>query len=562
VRVAALFTLAVAAFGQAPADLILDRGKVWTADRARPFAEAVAIRGAEITAIGASREIDALRGPATRVIDLHGRPVLPGFNDAHTHFENAVQWFFEVRLIDVSDQSELLRRLHAAARRVPAGIWITATDWGALAGWKKDAPAPPVLDVAAVDAITPDHPVLLRRYDRAFFANSQAFRTARIRENTPDPKGGHYGRDASGKLSGMLFGTAGEQMELLLPPRTATQKRIGARAVIADLNRLGITSIHDIARLDEISQQHTFPTAVERSYSDAGIFVDLLKRGELSLRVYALLPLQTWSDLAAHGIRPGTGGDFLHFGALKDFTDGSFMLAPYANNPANSGGWTFRFPGEDVMARNIAAADRAGFDIGIHVTGDRALHELLDWYEAAIRQNGPRDRRFRLIHAWFATAADLERAGKMHLIADITPDQLLNDPDDAAKIAGPERARTAFAWRTMIRNGVKLDIVSDLPGLFNKQQVATVNPLENIYLAITRAWHPEQRLSLEEALEACTANPAYASHEENRKGSVSVGKLADLVVLSRDIFTGTPQDLLRTSVDYTILGGRVVYQGR
>ncbi len=570
---AILVFLAIAAFAQSPetsADLIFYHGKIWTVDAARPLAQAIAIKGARIVKVGSDSEIAAFRGPSTRFVDLHGRLALPGFNDAHTHFENAVQCFFEVRLIDVTDQAELLKRLKRVAARVPPGMWITATDWGAFAGWKHDAPPPPIANLAAVDAITPHHPVLLRRYDRVFFANSEALRLARVREIATDPKGGRYGRDpVTGKLNGMLFGTAGEQIELMLPPSTAAKKRIGALGVIEDLNRFGITSIQDIARLDTITQRQIPNIFVERSYSDTGIFRDLKERSELHVRVYAFMPLQTWGALAEFGIRPNSGDDLLRYGILKDFTDGSLMFEPYSNNPRSSGNWTFRFPGEEIMAKNIADADRAGFDIGLHATGDKAFHSILEWYDAAAKQNGPRDRRHRLIHAWYAKAEDIERAGKMRLIADVTPDQLLNDIRDIEDVGGPGRAKTAFAWRSMIRGGMKLDIVSDLPGLFNKQQVATINPLENIYMATTRrrldgtpsgGWHPEQGITREEAIEAYTVNPAYASHEEKLKGTLTEGKLADLVVLSKDILQGPPEILLSAAADITVLGGKIVFE--
>ncbi len=562
---------AAAAFPQVnSADLILDHGKVWTEDPSKPLAQAIAIKGTRIVKVGSESEVMVFRGSGTRLVDLQGRLVLPGFNDAHTHFENAVQWFFEVRLIDVNGPDELLKRLKEVVARVPEGMWITATDWGAMAGWKHDAPPPPTVDLAAVDAITGHHPVLIRRYDRAFFANSEALRLAKVRETAADPKGGRYGRDpGTGKLNGMLFGNAGESIELMLPPSTAAKKRIGALGVIAELNRFGITSIQDIARLDAVSQEQIPNIFTERSYSDVNLFRDLKERGKLHVRVYAFMPLQTWRALDKFGIRPNSGDDRLRYGVLKDFTDGSLMFEPYSNNPNNSGNWTFRFPGEEVMAKNIADADRAGFDIGLHVTGDKAFHSVLDWYQAAARQNGPRDRRDRVIHAWYAREADLERAGKMHLIADVTPDQLLNDIGDIEGVGGPERAKTAFAWRTMIRDGMKVDIVSDLPGLFNKQQVATISPLENIYMATTRrrpdgtppgGWHPEQCLTLEEAIAAYTINPAFASHEERVKGTITEGKLADLVVLSKDILQGPPEILLSTKVDYTVLGGEIVFE--
>ena len=557
------------------ADIILHNGKVWTVDSARPVAQAVAIRGSKIIKVGSDSEVLSLRGPSTRVVDLQGRLVLPGFNDAHTHFENATQWFFEVLVMDVNDSAELLRLLKEAADRVPKGHWITGTNFAAFAAWSaekrhdsKFVPLTP--DLAAVDAITPNNPVLLRRYDHVYFANSRALELAHITSKTRDPQGGRYERDPkTGKLNGMIHGIAGEQLAALLPPTTEADKLIGARGVIRELNRVGITSIHDIARVDAVTQKHSFTTYVERSYSDVNIFRDLRAANDLRVRVYAYMPLQEWRDLKDVGVTPGSGDEMIRYGVLKDFTDGTYMFQPYASDPTNSGGWTFRFPGEEVMARNIREADAAGFDIGIHVLGDKALHSLLDWYEAAVAANGPRDRRLRLIHAQFATEDDLKRAGRLHLIADITPSHLLNDSESIDRLVGPERAKTAFAWRTMINDGVRLDIVSDLPGAFNKQDISPFNPLENIYGAVTRknrsgapagGWHPEQALTVEEAIAAYTANPAFASHEENIKGTITEGKLADLVVLSKDILSVPREDILKTDVIMTIFDGKVVFE--
>ncbi len=552
------------------ATLILHNGRIWTVDDAHPEAQAVAVQGDKIVRVGSNAEVLALRGAGTRVIDLHGRLVVPGFNDAHTHFESAVNWFFQVMIMAVNTQEDLLVQLRAATARVPTGLWITGGDWSTFAwqaaqkanptGWSAFTP-----DLATIDAVTPAHPVLLRRFDHRYFINSAGMRLAGI--SAAVSTGAGYERDpTTGQLTGMLSPAAGEQVEKLLPPPTRALKLIGACGMLRQLNAVGLTSIHDIARFDEISQRQTFPTFVERSYTDIGIYRDLKARGELTVRVHALTPLETWSELAGIGVTPHSGDALLSFGTLKEFIDGTLMFAPLEGK---TGTFTFRFKGEEAMQRNITAADRAGFDLGVHVIGDRGLHFLLDWYEQAIATNGPRERRFRMIHAWYATPEDLARAGRLRLIADVTPHQLL-DQDLAAleRNLGPERAKTAFAWRTMIERGVRVSLVSDLPGLFNKTAVSPFDPLENMYAAVTRrhparpgdpAWHPEQALTLPEAIKAYTANPAYASREENLKGTITAGKLADLVVLSQDILRLPPEELLKTHVDYTILGGRIVY---
>ncbi|GAB3461101.1 amidohydrolase [Massilia terrae] len=561
------------------ADLIIYNARIWTVDARKPTVEALAIRGDRIMSTGSKHDMLALKDEHTKLLDLQGQFVMPSFNDGHTHFENAVDWLFQVRLIDLDGEAgkqEMMRRLADVRARVPAGIWITGGDWGDLAagaaskaGRKDFQTFQP--DLAAVDAITPDNPVLLRRFDRAYFANSKALKLAHISRESPDPRGGSYGRDSRGELTGMLYGKAGEAVEKLMPPVTLEQKVIGARAVQQDLNRLGITSIADIARLDELSQQQLYPTYVERSYSNLAIFQRLKARQQLSLRVYAFLPLDYWDRLGKYGIRPHGGDDMIRFGALKAFGDAGIMYQPLHIDLGLQNDWAWRMMGEKLLKQRIVDSCKGGFDVGVHIIGDKALHSLLDWFEAAeadpaCARRAPRER---LIHAWYATADDLKRAGRLHLIADVTPDHLMQNVSRLEAALGPERARTAFAWRTMIDHGVRVDLVSDLPGTYNRAILSTVNPLHNMYMAVTRkpidgsagpAFHPEQAMTIEEAIQAYTINPAYASHEEAIKGSITPGKLADLVVLSNDIVTADPERLLTTEVVYTFLGGKVVYQ--
>lgn len=557
------------------ATLILHHGRIWTVDDERPEAQAVAVRGETIVKVGGNAEVLALKGPATKIIDLQGRLVLPGFNDAHTHFENAVDWVFHARIVDVRDQTEMLERLRATVARVPPGLWVTGGDLESFAwlaaqrksdtAWKAFWP-----DLTAVDRATPDHPVLLRRIDRSYFANSKALRTLGIDETTPPPPGGQFDRDpATGRLNGRLLGTAGEFLEKQLPPATFAKKLLGARVVQADLNRHGITSIQDMARVPAVSQNLLAHSHIERSHTDVAIYRALREAGVLTLRVHALIALPVWSRLEAQGIRPGTGDEFIKFGTLKDFVDGSLMFEPLKGDGAYAGRYTFRFVDEATTRRAINEADAAGYDIGTHVIGDRGMNLLLDRYEEAIAKNGPRDRRFRLIHAELAIPSDFARAGRLGMIADITPRHLLGKNVAAfEKALGPERARSAFAWRTMLDHGIRLNLVSDLPGSFNQSDVSPYDPLRNIFSAVTRrdpelgppgGWHPEQSLTVEEAIRAYTANPAYATREEHLKGTITAGKLADLVVLSRDILTIPPEEILATKVVYTIFGGRIVH---
>jgi predicted amidohydrolase YtcJ len=546
---------------------------VWTVDPALPEAEAVAVAGDRIVRVGCVADALALRGPRTRVIDLRGRMLLPGFIDAHTHFGNAAVWSFRVGLYELRDPGEVADAVAAATRRVPEGLWIRGGDIGAASAWEADTagrprPAPMPIDRRALDAVAPRHPVLLRRVDGAYVANSLAIARARLNSNTPDPRGGRNERDAAGNLTGVMLGRAGERLLELVPPETLELKLVGARLALEELRRAGITSIHDVARLDDASQRQIFHTDMERSATDLELFRELQRRGELSARVYAFLSLPLWRDVVAAGVRPRTDEGLIRFGALKAFIDGFLMDEPYANTPTFGGSFTFRFADEATMAADIAGADAAGFDPVVHTVGDKAHRLLLDWYEAAIRRNGDRDRRFRVIHAWYPSAREIERIGRLGLFVDVTPQQLVNDLPSVERKLGPERAKTAHAWRSFLESGARLDIVSDWPGSYNEQKATPLAPLENIALAMTRqspdgappgGWHPEQRLSVDEAIAAYTIEPARASYEEDRKGSISPGKLADLVVLSRDIRSLSADDIRATRVDLTILGGKVIY---
>jgi predicted amidohydrolase YtcJ len=576
---AALATTALGASQPAAADLILHNARAWTVDPARAEAEAVAVRGGRIVKVGTSSDVLGFRGPSTRVIDLGGKLLLPGFIDAHTHFENACDWVSQVSLFDVNDEAELIRRLREAAARVPKGMWITGGDWGAYSAWDRARGKPVAVAVetfnpslSAVDAAVPDHPVLLRRHDWAYFANSLALARGRFTGDTPDPRGGSFGRDPAraGALTGMLYGRAGERMAQLMPPPSLDRKLHAARVALADLNRLGITGIHDIARVDSLSEDQVFHTAVERSSSNLDIFLELRKRGELTVRVFPQLTIATFRGLKARGIEPRDGDDLIRYGVVKGFVDGYLMKEPYEDDPKFSGSFSFRYTDDASMERDVVAADASGYDSAFHVIGDRAIGLVLDWYEAAVRVNPARDRRFRLVHVWYPTAADIERAGRLKVIADITPYHLVRDMATVDRHLGSRRARTAHAWRTLLNAGVRMNLVSDWPGSYNEQEHTPINPLENIYYAVTRQaldaraaagpWHPEEHLTLREAIEAYTMNPAYSSYEEKTKGSITEGKLADFVVLSKDILDLPPAELMTTSVLYTIVGGKVVYQ--
>lgn len=529
-------------------------------DPARLEARAVATRGDRIVAVGSERDMNGLIGPSTRVIEIGDRLVLPGFIDAHTHFGNAAAWLFKVGLYDAREPREVLEKVAAHAARVPEGMWLQGGDIGAAAAWDADAerrprPAPMAVDRHALDDVAPAHPVVLRRIDGAYVASSLALARARIGCTTPDPRGGRIERDERGEPTGVLHGRAGERIVELAPPPSREQQLVGARAALEEFARVGITSIHDVARVDAISQRKIFHTDVERSATDLELFRELQRRDELTVRVYALLSLPAWREVVEWGIRPRSDEGLIRYGGLKAFIDGWLMDEPFAGG-RYAGDFTFRFLDEATMAADIRGADEAGFDPVVHTIGDRAHRLLLDWYEAAIAANSPRDRRFRVIHAWYPSAREVERIGRLGLICDVTPQHMVNDKASADRKLGPERARTAHAWRSLIDAGARVDLVSDWPGSFNEQRATPLSPLENIALAVGREWHAEQRLTVEEAIAAYTIVPSYASHEEDQKGRVTEGKLADLVVLSHDVLADR-SSIATAVVEHTVLGGCV-----
>jgi len=530
-------------------DLVLHGGTVWTGDPARPTATAVATSNGLITAVGTDSEVLARAPRGAERFDLGGRLLCPGFIDAHTHFENACDWFFQVPVTGVNDGAELRARIKRTLSGVPRGVWVTG---GGDFGMGEALLAP---RLAEIDEVSADNPVLLRRTDGRYFANTMALRIARL-----------TGSD------GLLERRTGEVVQRLVAPVSLEQKLVGAHGVMAELSRLGITSIHDIARHPTLSDRSIHSRHVERSYSNLAVFEELRRRAELGMRVYAFLTLDTFEGLAAEGIHPGAGDEWLRYGALKIFLDSGVMLPPF--DPARAAGtglkgdWSYRFVGEERLLERIVAGDRAGFDIGVHVQGDAAIRLALDCFEHAARVNTPRDRRHRLIHAWHLAEDDFARAARLGMVADVTADHLLHYSRGLDELLGNARAGNAFAWRRMVDTGITTNLVSDLPGAYDRSHVATVDPLRNMYVALTRtapgagqhAFHPEQALRIGDVLRAYTSMPAHSSREEHLKGTVSPGKVADLVVLSDDITRSRPATLLTTTVDLTVLAGKIVYE--
>lgn len=528
-------------------DLIIINGSIRTMDPKRPQAEALAVSGNRVVAVGTSEEIRPMAGPSTCVIDAAHRLILPGFNDAHVHFLMGGFSLSNVDLRNARSAEEMVARLGAYARKMPSAQWILGGDWD-----HENWPGAPLPTRQLVDAVTPAQPVLLNRLDgHMALANSAALRLAGITSQTAAPPGGVIIRDPrTAEPTGLLKDAAISLVERVIPPKTFAEKLVAARAATQFAARCGVTSVTDMS-----------------AGEDVAVYQELLQLGELQTRIYATHSIIHWERLAQVGIRAGFGNDLLRIGALKGFADGSLgsstalFFEPYADDPANRGLLFDQMLPEGVMFERVLAADRHGLQVIIHAIGDEANLRILDLYLEAAKQNGPSDRRFRIEHAQHLRPGDIRRFGMQHVIASVQPYHAADDGRWCEKRVGSERAQTTYAFRALLDANAVLAFGSDWT-------VAPLNPLLGIKAAVTRqtldglhpqGWVPEQKISLDEAVRAYTMGSAYAEFTEQVKGSITPGKLADLVVLDRDIYTIPANEIDSTRVIMTVMDGKVVY---
>ena len=528
------------------ADLVILNGRVWTVDPAHPRAEAVAMVGERIAAVGTTAEIRSWIGPATRTIDANGKSVLPGFIDAHVHFSSGGAEISGVQLRDAATPAEFARRIGEHARRLPRGEWILGSTWDHEL-WSGTLPTH-----EWIDKLTPDNPVFVSRYDgHMALANSLALRLAGVTRDTPTPPGGTIVKDAQGNPTGLLKDAAMALVDRVIPEPTEEQRLRAIRAAMAEARRFGVTGIHDISSTEDV-----------RAYQK------LVVHGELTLRIYCITPIQQWEAPARTGILAGFGNQWIHLGALKGFTDGSlgsttaFFFEPYNDAPETSGLLNAMMLPEGNMLKMALGADRAGLQLAIHAIGDKANRIILDIYAAVEKQDGPRDRRLRIEHAQHVRSQDFADFARLGVIASVQPYHAIDDGRWAEKRIGHERCKTTYAFRTFLDHRVRLAFGSDWT-------VAPLNPLLGLYAAVTRAtldgknpggWFPEQKISLAEALEAYTMGSAYAEFRENEKGSLTPGKLADVVVLDADLFAIPPEKIRDVKVRATIVDGKIAYE--
>ena len=538
------------AYAQQPsfANLVIVHGHVWTVDPRNSRAEAVAIHDGHIVAVGSDAEIAKWVGPATKRIDAQGKSVLPGFIDAHVHFSSGGGEISGVHLRDANTPQEFARRIGEQAKKLAKGEWMLGGTWDhELWG------GTPLPSHDWVDALTPDTPVFVSRYDgHMAMANALALRLAGVTRETEDPPGGTIVRGKDGNPTGLLKDAAMNLVYRIIPPPSEEQLLRMVRAAMEEARRFGVTSIHDISSTEDVRAYQT-----------------LADRGELTLRIYSITPLPQWQAPATAGIRAGFGNDWIHLGALKGFADGSLgsttalFEKPYDDAPETSGLPNEMMLPEGNMLKMALGADKAGLQLAVHAIGDKANRILLDIYGEVEKQNGARsDRRWRIEHAQHLRPEDFARFARLGVIASVQPYHAIDDGRWAERRIGHERAKTTYAFRTLLDHGVRLAFGSDWT-------VAPLNPMVGLYAAVTRAtldgknpggWFPEQRLTLEEALQAYTMGSAFAEFREREKGSLTPGKLADLVVLDGDLFAMAQEKIKDAAVRYTIVGGRVVYE--
>ncbi|HLW88165.1 MAG TPA: amidohydrolase [Terriglobales bacterium] len=542
-----VWTCAAMAQSRPVADMIITHANIWTVDEAHPRAQAVAVFGDRIIAVGTNEEVVSLRGPKTRMIDAGGKLLLPGFNDAHLHFVSGGMQLDSVQLNDATSLDEFVRRIAERAKKTPKGEWIQGGDWDETK-W----PGSVLPTKELIDPVTPDNPVFLSRYDgHSSLANSVALKLAGVTAQTPDPPGGAIVRDAQGNPTGDFKDAANDLVAKVIPPFSHDQIVRAVKRALQHAASLGVTSVQNM----------------DPEYADIAVFAQLSQAGELTARIYAAPLITQVDDQVRIGIRHAFGGPYLRIGAVKAFADGSlgsrtaYFFEPFLDQPDNHGLLADEMQPLSLMRDRMMKADAAGLQICTHAIGDQAISIVLDLYTEVAKAHGDADRRFRIEHAQHMAAKDFDRFAQLNVIASVQPYHAIDDGRWAEGYIGHDRASRTYAFRTFINHGVHLAFGTDW-------DVAPLNPMLGLYAAVTRAtldgknpngWFPEQKLTVEESVRAYTMGSAYAEFQEKEKGSITPGKLADMVILSDDIFSIPPAKIREVKVLKTIVGGKVVW---
>ncbi|HRG78505.1 MAG TPA: amidohydrolase [Cyclobacteriaceae bacterium] len=516
-------------------------GKVWTGDDQTPWAEGFAIIGDSIVAVGSKSEIEQWIGDETRRIETSdGNLIVPGFIDCHTHFMEGGFALASVQLRDAKTPTEFITRIKEFATTQPKGTWITSGDWD-HENWGGELPSKDW-----IDSVTKDYPVWINRLDgHMCLANTAALKAAGIDDRVKDVDGGTIVRDKKGRVTGVFKDNAMNMIYRIVPDPSDEQKDKALEAAMNYVAARGVTSAHNMSGYMDV---------FERAHA----------QNKLKTRIYAGMMLSDWKELNQKIKQQGRGDKWLRIGGLKEFVDGSLgshtaaFFKPFTDAPSDSG---FFITPEKELYRRIKSADSAGLHVMTHAIGDKAIHTLLNIYEKVGKENGNRDRRFRIEHAQHIAPYDIPRFAQLNVIPSMQPYHAIDDGRFAERLIGPERIKTTYAFGSLLKANATLVFGSDW-------FVAPPTPLEGIYAAVTRqtldgknpdGWVPEQKISVEEALKSYTISAAYASFEENIKGSIKSGKLADFVILDKNLFEINPVDIRNVKILRTSVGGEFVY---
>jgi predicted amidohydrolase YtcJ len=524
-------------------DLIVLNASVHTVDPVRPSAEALAVYGELIGHVGTNADVERLAGPFTQVIDAGGRLALPGFNDAHVHLIRGAEEIVGVDLRPSKDEADLASRLRAHVAKLPKARWVTGGYWD-----HESWPGRSLPTRAQIDSVTPDHPVFVQRLDgHVGLANSVALELAGIGSDTQAPAGGAIVRDGDGQLTGVLKDTAMDLVTTAIPADSLDQTIEKARAALRHAASLGVTTVQDMTA----------------SANELRAYQKLRATGQLTARIYSIQNHDS-AGLRAAGVTTGFGDDWLRIGGVKFFADGSMgagtaaFFEPYTDDPGTTG---LLIHTPDALQEAVFEADAAGFQPIVHAIGDRANALVLDIFERLQAVRGHRDRRPRIEHVQVVRAEDKARFRPLGVIASIQPSHCIDDMRWSEARIGRARSAVAYNVRSFVDAGARIAFGTDW-------FVEPLNPMLGLYASVTRqfpdgtpvsGWFPEERITLAEAVEYYTLGSAYAEFADRRKGSLTQGKLADLVILSHDIFTVPPREILETHAVLTMVGGKVVY---
>lgn len=521
-------------------------GKIYTVNENQPFAEAVIVEKNKIKFVGSNSQVQKYITSDTEVIDLEGKLMLPGFNDSHLHFTSGGNYLLGINLRPALSREEFVTIISDYVRG-KEGKWITGGRWDHELWIDKSLPTKEL-----IDSVTPKTPVFVSRIDGHMgLANSLALKLAGITKNTPDPDGGIIERDpVTGEPTGILKDNAMDLVFNVIPLPSLEDNIEGVLRALEEARKLGITSVQDMTEPGELEA-----------------YQQIAKEGKLTCRIYSVWPISRYEDIVRAGITVRNEEGLIRRGALKGYADGSlgastaWFFEPYVQDPSTSG-----LPMDIVTNGNLEKwaidADRNRLQICTHAIGDKANAFMLDLYERIKNINSPWDRRFRIEHAQHLRRSDIYRFAEIGVIASVQPYHCIDDGVWAEKRIGVERVQTTHPYKSLLSSGAVVAFGTDWP-------VAPLNPLYGIYAAVTRrtvdgknpnGWIPAEKLSVEEAIKCYTLNAAYASFEENIKGSIEVGKLADLIVLSDDILTIDPVKIKDVVVEMTVFDGEIIYE--